>query len=297
MKSILLVDSETTVAAVLQTTLRRFGFEVEVAESGDAAHRLLEENQFDLILIEFDLTPRTDAERPSGSHFSMSANWSGPGLIRELRAAQVTCPILVHTVFEGEPYETASLDAGADDFIVKRPPISLLLSRLHAHLRRRERDLGLAAKAHRRIRVGRFTIDREARILLADEKPVSLSNREIRLLEKLAASPERIVSSEEILNDVWGDDLRRSPLALASSLKRLRQKMEKQGLGDPVENIRGRGFKLSSWTAPESRLNLSTKQDSPRIQARSRFHNRNFLERGSGQASGRNINPAFASKF
>ena len=157
-------------------------------ESGSDAHRLLVKNQFDLILMEFDLTPRTDAERPSESHFSISARWSGPGLVRELRAAQVASPVLVYTVFEGEPYETASLDAGADDFIVKRPPISVLLSRLHAHLRRRERDLGLADKAQRRVRIGRFTIDRQACILLADEKPVLLSNREIKLLEKLGAS-------------------------------------------------------------------------------------------------------------
>jgi len=64
---------------------------------------------------------------------------------------RITSPILVYTVLEGELYETSSLDAGADDYIVKKAPISILLSRLHAHLRRSERDLVLAAKAERRV--------------------------------------------------------------------------------------------------------------------------------------------------
>jgi DNA-binding response OmpR family regulator len=156
----------------------------------------------------------------------------------------VTTPILVHTVFEGELYETASLDAGADDYIVKKAPVSMLLSRLHAHLRRRERDLGLAAKSERRVAIGRFTLDRKARILLADGNPVKLAQREMQLLETLASSPSRVFASDEILDAVWGDHIRRSVPALSALLRRLRQKMAKLDLPDPVENVRGRGFRL-----------------------------------------------------
>jgi DNA-binding response OmpR family regulator len=150
----------------------------------------------------------------------------------------------LNTVLDGELYESASLDAGADDYIVKKAPISILLSRLHAHLRRRERDLGLAAKAERRVAVGRFTLDRKARVLLADEKPVTLANREMKLLEKLASSPSRIFFPDEILDEVWGNHLRRSLPALSGLLRRLRQKMANHGLPDPIENVRGRGFRL-----------------------------------------------------
>ncbi|MGH9587327.1 MAG: winged helix-turn-helix domain-containing protein, partial [Acidobacteriaceae bacterium] len=148
-------------------------------------------------------------------------------------------------------YETASLDAGADDYMVKKAPISILLSRLHAHLRRSERDLGLAAKAERRIAIGRFTLDRKARVLLADEKPIVLAHREMKLLETLASSPSRVFSPDKILDEVWGNHIRRSQPALAGLLRRLRQKMTRNGLPDPVENIRGRGFRL----LPSIRLN------------------------------------------
>jgi DNA-binding response OmpR family regulator len=242
--SILLVDSETVVATSLQSTLNRFGFEVELADSGNAAHAALRREHFDLILVEFDLSPHPNGKPIVEPSRSATGCWSGTGLIRELRAASVTTPILVHTALEGELYETASLDAGADDYIVKKAPVSMLLSRLHAHLRRRERDLGMAAKADRRVAVGRFTLDRKARVLLADEKPIILASREMKLLEKLASSPSRVFSPNEILDEVWGDHIRRSLPALSGLLRRLRQKMVKNGLPDPVENVRGRGFRL-----------------------------------------------------
>ena len=244
MNSILLIDSETVTATALQTTLGRFSFEAELAGSSNAAHAALRKREFDLILVEFDLSPRSNGEVVLEPSKSATGCWSGTGLIRELRAARTGSPILVHTVLEGELYETASLDAGADDYIVKKAPISILLSRLHAHLRRRDRDLGLAANADRRVAVGRFTLDRKARVLLADEKPIILAHREMKLLEKLATSPSRVFSPEEILDEVWGNHIRRSMPALSGLLRRLRQKMANNGLPDPVENVRGRGFRL-----------------------------------------------------
>jgi DNA-binding response OmpR family regulator len=122
--------------------------------------------------------------------------------------------------------------------------ISILLSRLHAHLRRSERDLVLAAQGERRVAVGRFTLDRKARVLLADEKPVILAHREMKLLEKLASSPSRVFVEDLIGGEVWGDHIRRSLPALSGLLRRLRQKMVMNGLPDPVENVRGRGFRL-----------------------------------------------------
>jgi DNA-binding response OmpR family regulator len=244
MKSILLIDNETTFAEPLQSALRRFRIEVRLAESSKAAHRALRSEQFDLILIDFDLSPR-----PSGPDFteparSATGSWSGTGLIRELRASGVSCPVLVYTSLEGELYETASLDAGADDFLLKSIPISLLLSRLHAHLRRSARDLGTAKSLERRVSIGRFTLDRHARVLLADEKPIVLAVREMILIEKLASNPFRVFPQEEILNVVWGNHLRRSHAALAGVIRRLRQKMVNNGLPDPIENVRGQGFRL-----------------------------------------------------
>jgi DNA-binding response OmpR family regulator len=83
-----------------------------------------------------------------------------------------------------------------------------------------------------------------ARVLLADEKPVTLARREMKLLEKLASNPSRVFSPNQILDDVWGNHIRRSLPALAGLLRRFRQKMASKGLPDPIENVRGSGFRL-----------------------------------------------------
>src|SRR4051812_2200359 len=107
MNSILLIDSDTIAATALQATLSQCGFEVGVANSSKAAQERLRREHFDLILVEFDLSPRPNGKTIHEPSKSATGSWSGTGLIRELRAVRVTTPILVHTVLEGELYETA----------------------------------------------------------------------------------------------------------------------------------------------------------------------------------------------
>jgi DNA-binding response OmpR family regulator len=237
MKSILLVDDEPVVATGLQRTLRKFGFLVDLVQTPDEAHKRLEEAQFDLILVDFDLNKKTE---PAG------AGVYGIGLIKELRAAKISVPILVYTVLDGEWYEQASLDAGADDFILKTVPISTLLSRLHMHLRRHERDTGRDARSTRRLGIGRFVLDRENQVLAANEEPIGLTVRETKLLSVLGANPGRVISAQELLDEVWGKEADRSPAALFSALKRLRQKLEEHQVHNFIENVKGEGFKVSA---------------------------------------------------
>jgi DNA-binding response OmpR family regulator len=68
-------------------------------------------------------------------------------VIRQLRALDILGPVLMFTAMEGEYYETASLDAGADDFLPKTTPIPDLVSRLRVHIRRHEHGLGKRTKS------------------------------------------------------------------------------------------------------------------------------------------------------
>jgi CheY-like chemotaxis protein len=92
MNSILLVDSETVVATGLQGTLRQFGFDAELADPAKAARAYLSKAQFDLILTEFDLSPRPSGKALLEPSKTAIGQWSGTGLIRELRAARVDVP-------------------------------------------------------------------------------------------------------------------------------------------------------------------------------------------------------------
>jgi DNA-binding response OmpR family regulator len=125
MKSILLVDDETIICAEFKRTLRRFGFHVEAAHTLEAALRSIRKAQFDAILVEFNLRSERAAHPRTGN---------GLRLIHQLRAAQTKAPVLMFTAMEGEPYKTVSLEAGADDFILKTDGIRRLLTRLQTRI-------------------------------------------------------------------------------------------------------------------------------------------------------------------
>ena len=218
MKTILLVNNDIIATEALQRVLGRLGFHVEVATSHLSARSKALEPQFDLILMEFNLGYDDPCStKPSSTD---SACWCGTGLIRELRLSGVRLPVLVLGTQENLLHETASLDAGADDFILKRDQLNTLLSRLYSHLRRREWDLGLRSRADRRVAVGRYMMDRDSSVLAIDDRPMLLTNREFRLLEKLAGTPERIVSQTELLDEVWGNDIHLRSLMLNESSRR-----------------------------------------------------------------------------
>jgi DNA-binding response OmpR family regulator len=125
MKSLLLVDDEATICGELQRTLQELGYRVEVAHTVKSAFGSINEARFDAILVEFNLTSECDAHPRTGG---------GIRLIRDLRKSGTAIPILVYTVMEGETYKAASLDAGADDFILEQIPISDFFSRLREHI-------------------------------------------------------------------------------------------------------------------------------------------------------------------
>jgi len=129
MKSILLVDDEAAICVELQRTLQELEYHVEIAHTLETALGSIREARFDAILMELNLKSECGAHPRTGG---------GIRLIRDLRRLGTTIPILVYTVMEGETYKAASLDAGADDFILKKTPIFDFFSRLRDHVMRRE---------------------------------------------------------------------------------------------------------------------------------------------------------------
>ena len=133
MNSILLVDDETVICTEFARTLEGLGFEVEVAPDVESGLSCAEAAQFDAILVEFNLRSKRRAHPRTGN---------GVQLVRQLRASDVNTPVLMFTAMEGELYEVASFNAGADDFILKTTSIPSLVSRLRAHIHRHQQSLG-----------------------------------------------------------------------------------------------------------------------------------------------------------
>ena len=127
MRSILLIDDETETSAALAQSLQRFGFHVETAGTLEVALRVLEQPRFNAVLLEFNLRSGRKARPRTGA---------GLEVVRRLRATGMMTPVLIFTAMEGELYVRASLEAGADDFILKTDGIPHLLTRLRAQIGR-----------------------------------------------------------------------------------------------------------------------------------------------------------------
>lgn len=163
------------------------------------------------------------------------------GLIRSLRARKVACPIIIYTTLDGDFYETAVLDAGADDYILSTRDFSVLIARLMAHLRRR----AIAVEAERRTIVGPYILDHQAVLLLCGGKSIKLRLNELALLEILAINSHRWVPHNEALDVIWGGSLRRSEKRLRTLIQSLKKSFALNGLANPIETDRFLGIRLS----------------------------------------------------
>jgi DNA-binding response OmpR family regulator len=239
MKSLLLVDDESVISVQLQKALQDSRYHVELVEDVASAQRLVlaEKSHFDLIIIELNVK-----EEPGAP--AHPAN--GAGLVRQLRAAGINVPILIHSSLSDDFVQMASLDAGADEYIVKRSAsFRVLLARIQAHFRRDERLLHPKPSHNRWIGTRDFRLDREERKLSVGHVSIELNVRETKVMDMLTSNPLKIFSGEEIIQKVWGNDIRRSTATLESLLYRLRLKFKEHQVQDLIENVRDQGYRLA----------------------------------------------------
>jgi DNA-binding response OmpR family regulator len=244
MKSLLLVDDELEMSVEIQRKLERAKFHVELAHDVESAQDLVDQTHFDLIMLDLNLKEESTGS-PNPAH--------GTGLLRQFRAAGINVPILVYSLMASEFNVTASLDAGADEYIVKRgESFRVLLARIQAHFRRDERPLGAKSPTTRWVATDQIKLDRQEGQLAVGNTFIELSVQQTKIMAALTASPSKIFSSEELLTIAWGKDVRRETSALDTILYRLRQKFEKATVQDLIENVRGQGYRLAVTSdAPE----------------------------------------------
>ena len=181
MASILVVDDEVLFARTLAEGLSQHGFEVSVVHDGREGYRRGRQPDFDVIVLDI-----------------MLPGLSGVEVCRLLRAENVGTPILMLTARGAAADETNALDTGADDYLRKPFSFPVLVARCRALLRRGERP------GWSELSVGDLLLDPERRVVRRGDAEIRLSRREAALLAYLMRSGDRVVSKEEILEQVWG---------------------------------------------------------------------------------------------
>jgi two-component system KDP operon response regulator KdpE len=202
---VLLVEDEEPIRHFLVTTLEAEGFEVFAAATAQEGEILAGNRRIDVFLIDLGLPDRDGVE-----------------LIRQLRG-WTQRPIIVLSARSQERHKVDALDAGADDYLSK--PFGV--DELHARLRVALRHAAQTTQAGKSIlNLGEVRIDLETRTVLRAGQVVRLTATEWRLLEALAKRADRVVTSRQLLQEVWGPGHAEQGHYLRIYIRQLRQKLE-----------------------------------------------------------------------
>lgn len=237
---ILVVEDDPGVREIIEVTLSRENFDVEVAEDGDKALARLDSPDYpDLVILDVMLPGRDGVE-----------------VCREIRKKDEPrgwVPIIMLTARDDETSVVVGLEVGADDYITKPFKSRELVSRVRAHLRRRRleqhdrksnpQESGESSK----LCFPGLEIDLLRREVLAGGEPVELTAKQFDILALLASSPGQVHSREQIMRHLWDGDFFGEARAADVHIQHIRKKTEP----DPAQpryilTLRGVGYKFVS---------------------------------------------------
>ena len=226
---ILVVDDEPAVTDLLAYNLRKAHYDVLVAGDGREALRQAHEGAPDLIVLDLML-PGID----------------GLDVCRELRRTSAV-PIIMLTARGEEIDRVVGLELGADDYLTKPFSMRELLARIKAVLRRAPAEPASAGAPEEILRgPGALRVDVGRREVQVGDAPLELTQLEFDLLHALLVHAGRVLTREQLLEQVWGYDYPGDARAVDSVVKRLRAKLRAAAAeADAIEAVRGVGYKLA----------------------------------------------------
>jgi len=216
--TILLVEDEEDIAALVRAYLERDGFRVLWATRGTEGLAELERNDVRLAILDLQLP---DAD--------------GFDICRAIRTSS-RLPVVMLTARDEEVDRVTGLELGADDYVTKPFSPRELTARVRAVLRRVEPD-----ETDDRLRAGDVELDRKARTATVAGAEVELTGREFDLLWHLAARPGIVVTRSQLLDRVWGIEFPGGTRTVDVHVGQLRRKLGRPKL---IRTVRGTGYKV-----------------------------------------------------
>ena len=219
---ILVVEDDPAIVELITYNLDAEGFNVVSSESGEEAQMLVNEEQFDLILLDW-----------------MLPGVSGIELCRRLRQRSETMgvPVIMLTARGEEGDRVRGLATGADDYIVKPFSVAELVARVKAMLRRAAPE-----RVADMIAVGDVSLDRLAHRVKRAGREVRLGPTEYRLLEFMMERAGRVLSREQILDGVWGRQAELDERTVDVHIGRLRKALVRGKEAEVIRTVRGAGY-------------------------------------------------------
>jgi two-component system response regulator PhoP len=223
---VLLVEDDPRLQETLSTKLRESGYVVDVSSDGIEGLYLGEEFPVDLAIIDLGLP-----ELP------------GLDVIRKLRSKGRDFPILVLTARSEWQDKVAGLEAGADDYVTKPFHVEELMARINALIRR------AGGHAQPQIDLGPISIDLTGQRVFRDGVEIELTTYEYKVLNYLVMHPGEVVTKTDLSEHIYEEDADRDSNVIEVFIGRLRRKLDPDGTLNPIETLRGRGYRLAHLLA------------------------------------------------
>lgn len=219
---ILIIEDEEPLLEQLRTRLKQEGYAVDSATDGEEGQYLALEVPCDAAIIDLGLPKQ-----------------SGIELIRKIRAAGKTFPILILTARSRWQEKVEGLESGADDYLVKPFQMEELLARLRALVRR------AAGWSQSHINCGPINLNTATQEVAVKGQPVELTAYEYKVLEYLMLHAGHVVSKSDLTDHLYEQDFDRDSNVIEVFVGRLRRKLDPDNDYNPIETLRGRGYRLT----------------------------------------------------
>ncbi len=219
---VLVIEDEPELNGQLSRRLREQGYAVDSAENGGDGLYYGREYPVDVAIVDLGLP-----------------DISGIEVIRRLRAEDRNFPILILTARALWQEKVEGLEAGADDYLVKPFHFEELAARLRALIRR---SAGVADAV---VRAGPLALDTGTQQVTVNGAPVEITAFEYRLLHYLMLNRGRVVSKSQLVEHIYDEDNDRDSNVIEVFIGRLRKKLDPDGEINPIQTLRGRGYRLN----------------------------------------------------
>ena len=224
-KKLLLVDDDALMRRSLAFNLERSSYSVQTAATAEDTLEIVHQNRPDLVLLDIGL-PGMD----------------GLEALRKLRD-ELGIPVILLTARRRELDEVLGLEMGADDYVTKPFDFDVLLAHVKAVLRRTQ-VIEAVSETSRTVTAGDLIIDPSAHTALLAGRALELSPREYDLLYALVRAAGKLVTTDDLLAQVWGAEFEGQPQVVYVHIRWLREKIEANPTHPQrILTVRGRGYK------------------------------------------------------
>ncbi len=229
-KRVLIVEDTESVRELLTKQLKFAGFEVGAVSNGTDAVLVAEKSKPDLIVL--------DVMLPDHDGFTV---------VKKLRSMNLDVPVLFLSAKDEPENKVMGLTVGGDDYMTKPFSIDELTARIHAILRRSQKDDAEASM----LEVGEISIDQDAHEVFVNGTPIDLSPTEYKLLRFLMNNANRVMSKAQILDHVWEYDFNGEMGIVESYVSYLRKKIDPLSKNELIQTKRGVGYMFRTYKNDE----------------------------------------------